>query len=524
MAYKFTRMAMRVAVVAALAATAVTAVAQAKFEMVCESGLPYKSQTWFYSGAGNELDQSKIKKHWDEGKRITSAAYTENGWFVTMCKGSGYTMQTYHYDRSWPSQWLRDKEKEQYYITSLGVSGSKWFIVLSQGTGYTDQVWFGVENLSASSEKMNEYHAQNYRVTSAVYTGRKWFFVMSQGTKYGAQKCLTGNSYLDVREKIEKAWEQKCVLTAFEYGGGNYVAVMSKYSDGHWPAQWFVGHGHDDLAELISGQWKEGNKISYVGGGIESVNTAGSLASSSTAPKVLNTSNTAVQQRKDGAFPDGQTLYFVTYDKNNKPCGTKTMRFYYDDGDKCANVDVRKQCYELETTSDGWHRYAMYNKNMDMQSAMRGVKQYYKTPVYYGMANGWEWIEVSPDYKTIRTKMSTKNSYSATYARTTKQKHDVVEKNVALARQKAFKSSGSKTPTFVAPIPAPTFDYVTTEDIARKHGDRTVSGSSTSRPVRTYVDKVVYPPSYTGLDNDLRVCPVCGQAGIAHSHVKEPVR
>lgn len=39
-----------------------------------------KEQTWFYSGSGGELQQSEIKKYWDQDKYITAASYTENGW------------------------------------------------------------------------------------------------------------------------------------------------------------------------------------------------------------------------------------------------------------------------------------------------------------------------------------------------------------------------------------------------------------------------------------------------------------
>ena len=47
--------------------------------LITQSGLPYESQTWFYSGYGNSLQRDKIKKNWDEGRRITSVAYTSNG-------------------------------------------------------------------------------------------------------------------------------------------------------------------------------------------------------------------------------------------------------------------------------------------------------------------------------------------------------------------------------------------------------------------------------------------------------------
>ena len=41
--------------------------------------------------------EREIKKHWDEGRHITSVAYTSNGWFVTMAKNTGFGSQYYHY-------------------------------------------------------------------------------------------------------------------------------------------------------------------------------------------------------------------------------------------------------------------------------------------------------------------------------------------------------------------------------------------------------------------------------------------
>lgn len=35
--------------------------------IVADGDLPYTTQTWFYSGHGNDLDEAKIKKYWDEG-------------------------------------------------------------------------------------------------------------------------------------------------------------------------------------------------------------------------------------------------------------------------------------------------------------------------------------------------------------------------------------------------------------------------------------------------------------------------
>ena len=97
--------------------------------LLMEKQTGLSSQTWFYCGFGKELDTKLIEKHWNEGRRITSAAYTTYGWFVTMAKNSGLTWQSYHYNSDWPTEWLAEHRKNNRYITSISGSAGKWFIV-----------------------------------------------------------------------------------------------------------------------------------------------------------------------------------------------------------------------------------------------------------------------------------------------------------------------------------------------------------------------------------------------------------
>ena len=62
----------------------IAGVAQDKTIMFLESGLPYTDTYWFYSGHGNALDEAQIKDQWKKNRDILSAAYTRNGWFLTI--------------------------------------------------------------------------------------------------------------------------------------------------------------------------------------------------------------------------------------------------------------------------------------------------------------------------------------------------------------------------------------------------------------------------------------------------------
>ena len=94
------------------------AMAQEKTLLISESGLPYTAQTWFAYGS-ERIDQKDIVGCWDQGKRIVTAAYTGEGWFIIMAGNTGYSMQTYLVSDQWPEGWIAKKTQEGYAITSM---------------------------------------------------------------------------------------------------------------------------------------------------------------------------------------------------------------------------------------------------------------------------------------------------------------------------------------------------------------------------------------------------------------------
>ena len=110
--------------------------------ILTQSGLPYTYQTWFSSGYGNDLQTDKIKQYWDDNRYITSAAYTLNGWFVTMTRNCGFTGQTYYYSKNSPWDWVKEKWDEGYYLTTVASNEQKWFFVMSKGVNYTSQSYW----------------------------------------------------------------------------------------------------------------------------------------------------------------------------------------------------------------------------------------------------------------------------------------------------------------------------------------------------------------------------------------------
>ena len=245
---------------------------QDKTIILSESDQPYTSQAWFYSGVGNELQKDEIKKNWDEGRRITSVAYTKNGWFVTMAKATGIGMQTYYYDSDWPDDWIKKKWDENYYITSISCNHSKWMIVMSQGLGYTGQTW----SYNTTKEQKNWYEEkrdEGYYLTSATYSGDKWFMVMSKGSPYSSQAYLWAESYDELVSEVNtKIWDKSYRVHFIEYGGGYYLVVYGNYANNNGRGQSFQVNP-SDVEDYIDKRWNESYHITYLGGGYASTSS-----------------------------------------------------------------------------------------------------------------------------------------------------------------------------------------------------------------------------------------------------------
>lgn len=289
-----------------LLAIGTPAAAQDQLFLLTQSKLGYESQTWFCSGAGNALQQDKIKANWDENRYITSAAYTSQGWFVTMAKNTGFTGQTYHYAADWPGDWIYRKRSEGYYLTSIASNRTHWFIVLSKGTGYTDQYTVSNENWSDSEAQIRKKWNEGFRITQATYTGTHWFIVMSKNSNYDRQGYLWATSKESLREQIRAKWDAGYNLTLLEFGDGEYFAVYSTFKVGNNVAQSYRT-ASSSPSDFISEQWDDGKDIVYVGGGYEtSDNSSENLAANNTPSNTGNTGNPRSwrQQLPNGGYCD----------------------------------------------------------------------------------------------------------------------------------------------------------------------------------------------------------------------------
>jgi hypothetical protein len=246
--------------------SAMTVLAQNKTLLISESGLPYTAQTWFAYGS-ESIDQKDIVGCWDQGKRIVTAAYTGEGWFVIMAANTPYTMQTYFLSDQWPEEWLAKKTQEGYAITSLSRSEKQWLVVLSQGSGISRQiVWQNSwDNLAPwIAEQKN----RGYSITDLAFDGKQWLVVMSQDSQFVSQGYFISKTTNDMMRSIQsEVWGKGFNLHQVCYGDGKYIVTFGNYASGDERFQ-NLQVSPDDPKDYIRQQWEKGICIAYIGGGL----------------------------------------------------------------------------------------------------------------------------------------------------------------------------------------------------------------------------------------------------------------
>lgn len=235
-------------------------------------------QVWFYAGTGNNLQRDKIKENWDKGKYITSAAYTANGWFITMSNCPDYTTQSYNVTKDWPRDWIKEKYNQDYYITSISKSENDWFVVMSKVKSYTGQSYRGA-SLSDLSKWYDEQRSAGFFLTAALYGNGQWYWVMTKGTNIQTQGYKWANES-NFEKTVKEIWDDGKRVHLVEFGNGEYFIPYGLLKGDSQPGQSYKT-GTSGISEWISQKWDKGMSVKYIGGGNPSAATY--VASNNTA-------------------------------------------------------------------------------------------------------------------------------------------------------------------------------------------------------------------------------------------------
>ena len=270
-----------------LSAMTLLANAQDKTIIITENGRPYTNQTWFYSGKGKALQEDKIKKHWNqEERRITSAAYTKNGWFVTMAKNTGIGKQTYKYSTSWPEDWIKEKWNEDYRITSISRGKDKWLVVMSKGHDYWMQC-YRRDELSNIKSWIKHNWNKGYYITNATYDGALWTVVMSQTKEFTSQGYFLADNYDKMAAEIrEDVWGNDLCIHLIESDGDDFFVVYGRHNDCDNSQNYSVNNSN--ISKYIKKRWDNSYHITYIGGGSANQNTKPHPCSGATGMRTGN--------------------------------------------------------------------------------------------------------------------------------------------------------------------------------------------------------------------------------------------
>lgn len=255
-----------------LTATISTTNAQDKTIIITEKERPYTNQTWFYAGKGKALQEEKIKKNWNqEDRRITSAAYTKNGWFVTMAKNTGIEKQTYSYSTTWSEEWIEGKWSDGFRITSISRGNGKWLVVMSKGHDYRMQC-YRRDNLENIKNWIKHNWDRGFYITNATYDGNLWTVVMSQTDEFISQGYFMADNYDKMAAEIrEDVWGNDLCVHLIESDGNDYLVVYGRYADGDHSQNYSVNNSN--ISKYIKKRWDNSYHISYIGGGSSNQST-----------------------------------------------------------------------------------------------------------------------------------------------------------------------------------------------------------------------------------------------------------
>ncbi len=157
--------------------------------------------------------------------RITLVSGFPKSWFVVMNKNAYKTeAETYKGPGPWPTEWIRSKWKDGYYISHVAGEKDGWVVVMSKGTGFTNQKYFGP---GAFPEKgIGDSAPEGYRITGIAGFQNTWVAVVSKGTPYGHQRFTFPTDFSGKADWIKSRWDDGYRITHL---AGDSVKSGKKY-------------------------------------------------------------------------------------------------------------------------------------------------------------------------------------------------------------------------------------------------------------------------------------------------------
>lgn len=166
--------------------------------------------------------KESIQQYWEEGYRITDAAYGDGLWAAVMTEGTGYERQAWELGPVFPEEFINEKWDEGLDLTTLAYGDGMWFAVMSGGLDWQQAFRTGTfEDIKAFFDENPDH-----MITEIAYGDGEWVAVLSKMEEGRAQYWRLSPEW--PVDAIAERWDQGYSITDVAYGPSAWFVVMTR--------------------------------------------------------------------------------------------------------------------------------------------------------------------------------------------------------------------------------------------------------------------------------------------------------
>ncbi|MFH1052286.1 MAG: OmpA family protein [bacterium] len=148
---------------------------------------------------------------------------------AVVTQNTHYKFQRWKTSQDFPEEYIRDYQKQGFYISGLQNYNNFWSLVLSKTSVISEQVYQKSEVFP--DKFIKDYIAQGFSITAMSYGSKEWIAVLSkiQNTKPETQYYFYGLRY--PKEEIKKANEEGYYISKLQYSNDYWIVIFTKDKD-----------------------------------------------------------------------------------------------------------------------------------------------------------------------------------------------------------------------------------------------------------------------------------------------------
>ncbi len=134
--------------------------------LVLMSSFDYQGGETYFFADKNEL-KAKLDESSARGMRIQNVVYEGPDWFVVTNTKSKFGEEVWNLADSFPTEWIRRRQLENYYIKNLEYGGGQWFVAMGKGPkkGEWDKRQYYLNDAAFPTGHIQSDWREGYRIT-----------------------------------------------------------------------------------------------------------------------------------------------------------------------------------------------------------------------------------------------------------------------------------------------------------------------------------------------------------------------